>query len=604
MTPKCYSYIRFSTPEQLKGDSLRRQLKMSEEYAKEHGLELDSLQDQGVSAFKGKHRTHGALGAFLKLVREGAVPKGSVLLVESLDRLSREEMSEAAYQFLEIIRAGITIVTLSDKKKYDKDSINEGFGEFIISIAIISRAHEESETKSRRLKAAWEKKRNNLHNKKLTSICPAWLEINEEKTAFRPVKKRCEIIKKIFEMKLAGIGTESIARRLNEQSAKSDGFWMPSGRKGKGTGQIGWRKSYIMKILRNEAVIGHYQPHKIVVEDGKRRREPVGEVITNYFPAIISGELFYGVQDLLNRNKPHGYGSGRKGKVNNLFSHLAKCGYCGAPMQIISKGGSQKYLVCDNARRGLGCERIMVPYMEFEKTVLRCCRRLNLSDILQDSDELSFELKEIDEKITSSSVKLSTVNDRIENISDTISNTKLAGVRETLELKLHDLIQEKEQLIKSVSELNLRFNYLSDLRENTIANIKDIDGLYDLMKSQKNEELALTRLKVREKLRQIVAGIYIYPGGFGVMFDEEVIEEMFRELSSDIRNTEEVNYLNETMFGYDKKMASVELQFKRGAPLMLYPIKKGERSQGPYAIYKNYARELLQERRQSRPVNH
>jgi hypothetical protein len=32
----------------------------------------------------------GALGAFLEAVRDGIVPKGSWLLVESLDRISRE----------------------------------------------------------------------------------------------------------------------------------------------------------------------------------------------------------------------------------------------------------------------------------------------------------------------------------------------------------------------------------------------------------------------------------------------------------------------------------------------------------------------------------
>ena len=32
--PRCYSYIRFSTPEQALGDSLRRQTEMSEQYAK------------------------------------------------------------------------------------------------------------------------------------------------------------------------------------------------------------------------------------------------------------------------------------------------------------------------------------------------------------------------------------------------------------------------------------------------------------------------------------------------------------------------------------------------------------------------------------------
>jgi DNA invertase Pin-like site-specific DNA recombinase len=101
-----YSYVRFSTPEQIKGDSLRRQLAASEAYAEAHGLELDSslsMRDLGVSAYRGANRTKGALGAFLKQVEMGAIPAGSVLLVESLDRLTREQAVDAHRLFLSII---------------------------------------------------------------------------------------------------------------------------------------------------------------------------------------------------------------------------------------------------------------------------------------------------------------------------------------------------------------------------------------------------------------------------------------------------------------------------------------------------------------------
>ena len=36
--PRAYSYIRFSTPEQLQGDSFRRQTAMAEKYARDRGL--------------------------------------------------------------------------------------------------------------------------------------------------------------------------------------------------------------------------------------------------------------------------------------------------------------------------------------------------------------------------------------------------------------------------------------------------------------------------------------------------------------------------------------------------------------------------------------
>src|SRR6516165_6806666 len=110
-----YSYIRFSTAEQEEGDSLRRQLELSRDYAAQNGFTLnESLKpDRGVSAFQGRNRTEGNLAAFLARVKDGSVKKGSALFVESLDRLSREEVEEALYGFLDIIRSGVEIHTLS-----------------------------------------------------------------------------------------------------------------------------------------------------------------------------------------------------------------------------------------------------------------------------------------------------------------------------------------------------------------------------------------------------------------------------------------------------------------------------------------------------------
>jgi DNA invertase Pin-like site-specific DNA recombinase len=48
------------------------------------------------------------LGRFLAAVKSGAVTTGSFLIVESLDRLSREQILEAQALFLGIIRAEST----------------------------------------------------------------------------------------------------------------------------------------------------------------------------------------------------------------------------------------------------------------------------------------------------------------------------------------------------------------------------------------------------------------------------------------------------------------------------------------------------------------
>ncbi|WP_201268787.1 recombinase family protein [Sinorhizobium meliloti] len=96
--PKAYSYVRFSTPEQMKGDSFRRQIEAAERYAATRGLEMDTkfaFHDLGVSAWQGRNKTDGMLGEFLSYVREGDIARGSYLLVENLDRVSRENALDA-----------------------------------------------------------------------------------------------------------------------------------------------------------------------------------------------------------------------------------------------------------------------------------------------------------------------------------------------------------------------------------------------------------------------------------------------------------------------------------------------------------------------------
>jgi DNA invertase Pin-like site-specific DNA recombinase len=56
---------------------------------------VENYRDLGVSAFRGKNADHGALKAFLDRVESGLIQPGSYLIVESLDRLSRTDITYA-----------------------------------------------------------------------------------------------------------------------------------------------------------------------------------------------------------------------------------------------------------------------------------------------------------------------------------------------------------------------------------------------------------------------------------------------------------------------------------------------------------------------------
>ncbi|MBP2534878.1 recombinase family protein [Agrobacterium tumefaciens] len=289
---RAYSYVRMSTRKQLRGDSLRRQLERSKAFADEHSLLLDdSLQDLGVSAWKGKNFKTGALGRFLAMVESGEIPKGSYLLIESLDRLSREAVPDALTLFMAIINAGIVIATLGeDRQIYSRDRLNGDWTKLIIGLAVMSRGHEESQTKSERISAVAKRKREQAREGKghITGLTPAWIDarrIDANRYEFT-LNHHAEPVRAIYEMATRGLGATVIARKLN-----ADG--VPAFRS-----KDGWYQSIIKALLTRHDVIGTFQPHRIV--NGKR--VPDGDAIENYFPAAIDKDLFLRVQAM--RNNP------------------------------------------------------------------------------------------------------------------------------------------------------------------------------------------------------------------------------------------------------------------------------------------------------------
>jgi DNA invertase Pin-like site-specific DNA recombinase len=370
-----------STGAQIKGDSLRRQLELSSAFAAKRALALDnSLRDIGVSGFGSKNRETGALGRFLSMVDSDAIAPGSYLLVESLDRLSRDDVMAALPVFLAIVNAGIVIVTLADEQEYSRESINQNWTQLVVSLAIMSRAHEESLQKSKRLCAAWEHKRRMIAERKLTARAPGWLELAPERDRFVIVEERVAVVIRIFDETLAGIGQHKIAARLNAEGVPTFGAGN------------GWHGSAIQKILDGTAVLGTYQPCR--KEKGKR--VPEGDPIENYFPAVIDEALYQRAQQA--RKARRRGSAGRKGLAySNLLTGLCRCAECGASMVYRNKGMPPKggiYLLCGSAMRRQGCaNRRHYRHGDLEDAVLNWVVDLDLRQALPD------ELRDLETRV-------------------------------------------------------------------------------------------------------------------------------------------------------------------------------------------------------------
>lgn len=304
-----YSYMRFSDPRQAAGHSSERQRAYAARWALEHGLQLDeslSLKDEGLSAYHQQHIKSGALGVFLAAANAGRIPIGSVLIVEGLDRLSRAEPIQAQAQLAQIVNAGITVVTASDGKTYSREHLKANPMDLVYSLLVMIRAHEESDTKSKRVLASIRRQCEGWLAGTYTGLIrngkdPAWLELVDGK--WRMVPSRIEAVHAGLALYRRGHGASSIVRELQAQGLSLTGR--------------GPQSLQIYRLIQQRALIGE----KELTLAGEKYQLP------GYYPALLTPAEWSELQTVAS-------GRGRrnaKGPVPHVITGMGitLCGYCG-----------------------------------------------------------------------------------------------------------------------------------------------------------------------------------------------------------------------------------------------------------------------------------
>ncbi|WHS32065.1 recombinase family protein [Brucella sp. NM4] len=491
--PLAYSYVRMSTDMQLKGNSLERQKEKSKEYAIRHDLQLvENFEDIGVSAFKGKNIKEGMLGDFISLIENKTVPAGSYLLIESLDRLSRENIFESIPLFIKILKSGIKIVTLIDEQVYGAE--NADFKDLLYPMVVLSRAHEESVAKSFRVGKAWANKRKNIHQRKLTKVCPAWLKLNTDSNSFEVIPGRDDIVKRIFDLADSGYGSYSIGRILNNEAVP------PFGEDSKG-----WHASYISRILNNRSVLGEFQPHKLV----NGTAQPDGDTVPDYFPQLIDEEQFLRIKHA--RRKRQVEGAGRKGPVyRNLFSRIAKCAYCASPMRFVDKGPPPKggqFLRCTNADRHFGCSASNWRYDHFENVFLYFVHELDLVETLKRADEQS-DRYTLEQKLVSLNENIRGKRELLNTTFDMLQTSNAS--KDFIQSKIEEISSEILELENQKGAVEAKLE-----KDAALAPVDDqqIKSLIKELQDADDRDLERKRRVVANRLQMMIKSLTLAPDG-------------------------------------------------------------------------------------------
>ncbi len=362
-----YSYIRFSSKIQERGDSLRRQRELRDDWlTKNPDVHLDeslTLEDLGVSAFRGGHRNDKyALGQFLRLIETGRIARGSILVVENLDRLSREEVGEAVELFLSIVNRGITIVQLMPSEQIFAKPVN--LTSIIMAVVELARGGSESASKSVRVSSAWaDKKRLAAEGKGIvTARAPAWLAVVNGAFEFKQGAR--ETLRRIMLLCVGGMGCRMITATFNREKVPT---WGKIPR---------WEEAYVRKIVHSRATIGTYQP--------KTAGIPEGLPIPNYFPAAVTEKEYLAAQGALAGRNNRGGRPPTSPEYINPFGGLLWDAMTGEAVHILGRKddrGTYRVLApCGYKRWGGKC--LSFPLPVFEEAVLSMLKEIDPREII------------------------------------------------------------------------------------------------------------------------------------------------------------------------------------------------------------------------------
>ena len=155
-----FPYARWSSLEQSRGSSLARQIRATTEFIAAQGWKLASepLIDSGKSAYTGENIESGALGTFAKSVLSGVRDVRNVaLVVEDLDRLSRQPADVMLSWLSPLVRKGLTISVVNTGQMITRELLDNDIGSLMTTLISAFGSHAESRKKAVRVAAAWDK---------------------------------------------------------------------------------------------------------------------------------------------------------------------------------------------------------------------------------------------------------------------------------------------------------------------------------------------------------------------------------------------------------------------------------------------------------------
>lgn len=507
-------YARWSSMEQSKGSTLARQLEVTQAHIQAMAWELrgEPLIDKGRSAYTGDNLENGQLGKFAALIHSGAVDASThVLVVEELDRLSRQPADVMLTWLSPLVRRGLSIKVVNTGQMISRAMLDHDMGGLMMILIGAFGSHTESRKKAERVSAAWAAKREAAREGKdvqRNHRRPKWVELAADGTFYVPEAK-ARIIRLIFENRIRGIGKGLTAKTLNEL-AQTDTLFAPwELDAGQRAAPTLWTATYVGRVLRNRAVLGEWQPYS---RPRKGEVKAAGDAIEGYYPQLIDPATFARANDsrISDALKHQGRGRG----LSNLLGTKAVCGTCGDKMEakgsashFTNKKGEKRrhyFLYCRAAKSGLGCTNARGwTYDRVEKPILDCILSLAMDDQHFGG---SIDTAPLEAAVHNARASIVETERKIELVLDAIES----GGGESAKARLG---QRQRELEAATAALTLAQNELASARGKVSPSehIRRVSEVRTLMFDEDENVRFEARSRVKAALGDILDSVTFYP---------------------------------------------------------------------------------------------
>lgn len=352
MARLAWSYERVSSSGQLDGDGLARQSSLFLPFCERHGLQPAParLADAGVSAYSGAHRRRGTLGKFLADAAAGSIPAGSVLVLEDLDRFSREASSHAERLLLDLFDAGLALGVVRDDRVVDRNVYDSDLSVRLQFLIRRDAAHDYSEKLGGRVSAAWSRRVDGaMAGRKLPQLRPFWCDWDAATGDF-VLNHHAEMVRLACDLATEGLGATRVAIELNRRGFRTASWKLKHEPKE-------WTHVNAYHLTRMRQLIG-----EVTI---KRKGQP-DQVLPGYLPPLLTIAEFDAMQAQIRARRRHRGRVGRGKSVFNLLQGMIFC-TCGRPLTMSRRtvrGRLYEYLYCNRNRSGADCDMRFVRYDE------------------------------------------------------------------------------------------------------------------------------------------------------------------------------------------------------------------------------------------------